>query len=967
MPSRPTHPSWATTTLRTAARSAFACAAAALPALAQAPTQPPTHWAFTPLTPLPTQHTTPATTLPQGPIDALLAEARTRAGLHPNPPAEPHVLLRRAAYVLTGLPPDPALAKAYLQDPTPANFAAAVETLLASPHYAERQARHWLDLARYSDSNGLDENLAFANAFRYRDWVVTAHHQDLPFDRFGAMQIAGDLMVDEPDVGPMGHVATGFLALGPRMLAEQDKPKLVLDTVDEQLDLVGRTFLGLTLGCARCHDHKFDPVSHRDYHAMAGIFHSTKSFAELGHVAKWLDVELTTKAAQEQQKAAAAAAEAAERNLQQARETALRGLRQRLWQEASRYLLAAAEPEARGLYLEAESSRDTSLRADDRTWGDAECTVLHSHRGGAQFAAWPVVVAAAGTYRLYVRAAAQEARPMRLLVDGAEVGARVLGETTGGWRPEHQRWLDAGAVVLAAGEHVLRLEALGPNVPHLDALWLGRETPGDTAGQTPNELAGELVAAVARFLGRGRGGPLLAPWLWAVRGESVSGMVAAEPLAACVLGAPAPRDLSELAGRYQTLFAAAALAVGDGAAPKQTLADPVLEAARGALFGAQGVFDLLPEQWQRALPARAAQELAQLAAAATNARAAVPGAGPRALCVAEGEVKDLPVYARGNHLAPAAEPTPRGVPAVLTALVPGPRMPERQSGRAELARWLFDGGNALTARVFVNRIWQRAFGAGLVRTPSNFGLRGDAVVHRELLDWLAADAIAHGWSQKHVWRRLLASAAWQQSSTDDPERRERDPDNRMVWRAERQRLDAESVRDAMLAIAGTLDRTMGGTLLATKDRDYVTNDQSQNQADYDAPRRALYLPVVRNAMYDLFTAFDYCDGSVHQEQRPSSAVATQALLLLNAPFVHKAARAFAEAALAACPLAEHEPLGARQVRWVWARAYGRAPSPLEVAAAERWFATAATAGQTAEALPGLCQMVFASNEFLHVD
>ncbi|MBL8725517.1 MAG: DUF1553 domain-containing protein [Planctomycetes bacterium] len=961
MPSRPTHPSWATTSLRTAARSALACAAAALPALAQAPTQPPTHWAFTPLAPLPTQHTTSATTLPQGPIDALLDEARTRAGLHPNPPAEPHVLLRRAAYVLTGLPPDPALAQAYLQDPSPANFAAAVETLLASPHYAERQARHWLDLARYSDSNGLDENLAFANAFRYRDWVVTAHHQDLPFDRFGTLQIAGDLMVDEPDVGPMGHVATGFLALGPRMLAEQDKPKLVLDTVDEQLDLVGRTFLGLTLGCARCHDHKFDPVSHRDYHAMAGIFHSTKSFAELGHVAKWLDVELTTKAAQQQREAAVAAAEAAERTLREARDRAERELRQELWRAAGRYLLAGAEQLPLGVYLEAESSQDTSLRADDQTWGAPDCTILHTHRGGPQFAAWPVAVPAAGVYHLWARAAAQESRPMRLLVDGRETHAKTLAETTGGWRPEHQRWCDLGRVTLTAGPHLLRLEAVGPHVPHLDALWLGPEPTADG-------LAPELVAAAARYLARGRTGPLFAPLVRAVRGEPFAVAGAAAPLAACVLGEPTPRDLAELVGRYQTLFAAAALAVGSE--PKkatQPLADPALEAARSGLFGSQGVFDLLPEQWQHCLPETAAAELARLAAAAASARGAVPTAGPRALCVAEGEVKDLPVYARGNHLAPAAEPTPRGVPAVLTALVPGPRMPERQSGRAELARWLFDAGNALSARVFVNRIWQRAFGAGLSRTPSNFGLRGDAVVHRELLDWLAADAIAHGWSQKHVWRRLLASAAWQQSSADAPERRERDPDNRMVWRAERQRLDAESVRDAMLAIAGTLDRTMGGTLLATKDRDYVTNDQSQNQADYDAPRRALYLPVVRNAMYDLFTAFDYCDGSVHQEQRPSSAVATQALLLLNAPFVRKAARAFAEAALAAVPVAEHEPLGARQVRWVWAHAYGRAPSPLEVAAAERWFATAAAAGQTAEALPGLCQMVFASNEFLHVD
>ena len=238
-------------------------------------------WAFRPLQPgSPPPASAPA--WDTHPIDRLVFAGLQQAGLTPNPRAERATLLRRATFVLTGLPPTPEAIDAFVADRADDAWNKAIDRLLASPHYGEHQARAWLDLARYSDSNGLDENLAFGNAFRYRDWVVRAHNDDLPYDRFASLQIAGDLLAGDPAVGLDGYTATGFLALGPRMLAEQDKEKLVLDTVDEQVDLVGRTFLGLTLGCARCHDHKFDPVSTADYYALAGIFHSTRTLGGLG-------------------------------------------------------------------------------------------------------------------------------------------------------------------------------------------------------------------------------------------------------------------------------------------------------------------------------------------------------------------------------------------------------------------------------------------------------------------------------------------------------------------------------------------------------------------------------------------------------------------------------------------------------------------------------------------------------------
>jgi hypothetical protein len=829
-------------------------------------------------------------------IDRFVWHGLRAANLTPAPRADRRTLLRRATFVLTGLPPAPADVDAFLADGDAdgAAFARVVERLLGSFAHAEAQARHWLDLARYSDSNGLDENLAFGNAWRYRDWVVGAHHRDVPFDRFVTLQLAGDLLAHEPGVGLDGHVATGFLALGPRMLAEQDKAKLVLDTVDEQLDLVGRTVLGLTLGCARCHDHKFDPVSQRDYTALAGVFRSTKSFHDLEHVSKWFDRELADDAAVAARAAAVAARDAAAKAHADAAAAALTAARADVAQRVDELRAAAAALQRDAVLVQAEAAVKTSLGADARQWGDATATVLHTRRAGPQFAEWTVAVPRAGRWALLARFAAAESRPLRLACDGAVVAERALAATTGGWLPVHQRWHEVAVLELAGSAHVLRADALGANVPHLDALCLLPLAVGEAPASPSDAAPATIVVATSGASPR-----------------------------------PAVRAIA----------AALALGVGDPFA----LTDDVLRSMR---------------------PAAEKDELTRLAAAAEAARAAVPPDGPTALCVGDGTATDLPLLLRGDHTNPAAARTPRGVPAVLASFVPAPTMPANASGRLELARWLFAPEQALPARVHVNRIWQRAFGDALVRTPSNFGRRGDRPVHAALLDWLAADFRAHGWSQRHVWRTLLATRTWQQASRTEPAVLAADPDNRLHGRQRRQRIPAEAVRDAILLVAGTLDAKRGGTLLPTADRGYVTNDQSADAARYDAPRRSLYLPIVRNAMYEMFTAFDYPDPSVHLEQRPQSTTATQALWLLNAPFVREQARAFAARAEAAAP---GDGADDARIDFLWREAFARAPSSTERAAAHRWLAHARGNGASAHALPGLAQALFATNEFVYVD
>ena len=923
---------------------------------AQAPHEPaddPALWAFQAMRRTPPPEVQDRD-FSRNPVDRFVLDRLQREGLAPAPRADRRTLLRRATFTLLGLPPTVEQLDAFLSDPrdTDAAFAAVVDELLASPHYGERWARHWLDLARYSDSNGLDENLAFANAWRYRDWVVKALNADMPYRQFATMQLAGDQM-PEAATDPDCHVATGFLALGPRMLAEQDKDKLQLDVVDEQVDLVGRTFLGLTIGCARCHDHKFDPVPTSDYYALAGIFRSTKNFEHLGHVSAWLERPVETAEAGALRKEREAAAAEAERQLA-ATERAIRAQAQEtLAATSADYLLAAEAMRATMQRHQAEDAARTNLRADAKRYGSAECTVLHSGQGGEQFVEFELRVPSPGSHVLAVRYAAEQSRPMRLLLDGKEVAPEVLKETTGGWMPQHQQWRTVATLDLPNASHVLRLERQDA-IPHLDQFVL---LPQD---RLPVGLLPGSVMLAALDLVEARE-PVLAAWIdpQGVSAAPADGVAAA--VAREVLGeGTAAGDRAALANRHQQLFvrAAAAFLAARRAEADPTkdvkLADPVLEACAQLLFGKGGWFALRAEELARTLPGAEADRLASARLAAERARAAVPPAPPTAMCVRDDSIVDLPVMMRGNHLAPAPQPTPRGFLSVTAGLVAPPVLPKDRSGRLELAQWMFDPEHPLTARVMVSRIWQGHFGHGLVRSPSNVGPRGDKPSHPELLDWLAREFQAQGWSLKAMHRLVLTSRTWQQQVVANPAAALKDPDNRLLWSQHRRRLDAESARDAVLAVAGTLDRTLGGNLLQAGNRDYVTNDQSGNRARYEAPRRALYLPIIRNAMYDWFTAFDYGDPSVHIEQRPASATALQALQLMNSPLV------MAQADAMATSLAQGSP--EERIRAIWRHALLRDPAPEEQAAARTFLGAADPADWSR-----LCHAVICTNEFLYLD
>ena len=671
----------------------------------------PNHWAFQPLS----DSIVPAvknSAWSESAVDRFVLARLEAEGLTPAARADKRTLIRRATFDLIGLPPTPAEIEAFLADESSDAFTRLVERLLASPAYGEKWGRHWLDVARYADSNGFDENIAHGNAWRYRDHVVAAFNRDQPIDRFIVEQLAGDLLPFDSE--PQRHeqlIATGFLSIGPKVLAEVDQVKMRMDIVDEQLDTVGRVFLGLTLGCARCHDHKFDPIDTADYYGLAGVLKSTKTMDTYTKVAKWHENDLPS-----------------------ATLTAMKA--------------------------EYESQLAAKKRAVDEFVAQADKLVRE-----------------------------------KLTKDGNE-------------KPPE------------------KLETLYPDATKA--------------------------------------------------------------------------ELTKLREAFTTL-------------------------------------EKNPSDY------------------------------PAAMGVSEDKVIDVPVHVRGNPLK-LGDVIPRRIPPVLR----GPQTPkfaDTSSGRLEVATWLTDPKHPLTARVFVNRAWRWHFGTGLVRTTDNFGLLGERPSHPELLDWLARRFVADGWSLKSLHRLILNSSVYQQGGSQSSDMVARDPENRLFSRANVRRLEAEEVRDSLLAVSGQMDRAFGGSMLTVKNRGYLFDHTSIDKTDYTSRRRSLYLPVIRNHVFDLFQLLDFPDPAVPTGDRSTTTVAPQALLMLNSDFVMQSADE-----LAARLLSESSNDDQRLSR-LYVIAYGREPIADERTAIRTFLAKIEQSLVTSEsnadkrdrqAWGVLCHVTLAANEFVYV-
>jgi hypothetical protein len=420
--------------------------------------------------------------------------------------------------------------------------------------------------------------------------------------------------------------------------------------------------------------------------------------------------------------------------------------------------------------------------------------------GANTFAEWEVDLPSEGFYQIELRYAAEESRPVTLKTNGKVVRKETAARVTGSWNEDGQRWEVIGAFSLPAGKNVIRIERNGGAIPHFQKI---------------------LVA-----------GPVSAPNVKLPDGSDVK-----------------PRSVEEIAKASKLIPEVVTRFAEQGADALKISGDV-----------------LIPEKPERYYSGATMEKFKAAEEAVKTATAKRP-MPPIVMAVVDApKIEDVKVHIRGNTLT-LGDVAPRGFPVILTktcAADPSAPVTEKESGRLALAKWLARPQHPLTARVAVNRIWQHLFGEGLVRTPDNWGVRGEKPTHPELLDYLASAFVNEdGWSQKKMIRRLMLTAAYQQAVTSPIAAKAfpLDPENRLFWKMNRRRLEAEPLRDAVLAVSGTLDKTMGGSLLATGDAAYVTNDQSRDQAQYAAPRRSLYLPVIRNSIYDLFQSFDFGDGA----------------------------------------------------------------------------------------------------------
>lgn len=809
-------------------------------------------------------------------IDALVRRNLATRNIEPAPRAEPRTLIRRLTFNLTGLPPTQAEIEAFegetIRDPQSA-LRNLVDRLLASPRYGERFARHWLDVVRYVDGyeriNGKETEMG--EIWRYRDWVIRAFNADLPYDQFIVHQLAGDLLMRERGDAawsPDGLIATGVLMLGEWGRDESDLKKQQLDIVDDQIDLTSKAFLGLTMSCARCHDHKFDAISQRDYTAMAGVFLSTSIFPFLPDKTSSPDMNhlpLLPPARFDAYVAAEAELKKLSDERARLQETLLREIIRDEWPKLPAYFDAC---------FDAAQRPEAERRLPDTIAAVAAQHAIDAHQltqcvtflGLA-----PDAKSVGGRKRFIVK------RPLLI------AGSHLAG------------WIDAAR----AGQRAVAAE-------HARALLT-----------LARERAEELVAEVAKTVLRRRTAPVFAH-------------------------------------------------------PDADLFEELSNPESGLFMPAGGI--------EAAASAEVAARLQAIAARTSAVRANQEKDVILANAIREGGVpdgdyagfRDARHHQRGNYETLGAV-VPRGAPALLTAQHLMAAIPAGASGRLQLARWIADARNPLTARVIANRVWQWHFGRALVPSANNFGQQRIAPSNPELLDHLAARLIEHGWSLKKLHREIVLSETYLQSSRPRPETLARDPDNELLGWMPRRRLEAEALRDAILVASDELDGTLFGPpvrpegVVAPKAED---EDAAEPAAKSDASaasagaaakhRRTLYLATTRRDRGGFRFVFDAPDNKAPQGGRAESTVAPQALYLLNDPFIlHQAS------AIAARAAREAGDDDIARLRWLYATLFARPPGEGEITIARDTLR--AIPAENDSAWSSFTHVLLAANEFLYVD
>jgi len=810
--------------------------------------EPREHWAFQPVT-NPPPPSTKDKSWPRNAVDSFILARLEREGLRPSAAAERAAWLRRVFFDLIGLPPSPEQVAAFVADARADAFERVVDELLASPRYGERWAQHWLDVVRYADTHGFEVNTERPNAWPYRDYVIAAFNRDTPYDRFIREQIVGDALGQD--------AATGFLVTASVLLPGQigaDEPSKRLarqDSLDEIVMNIGQTFLGLSVGCARCHDHKFDPISQRDYYAMQAFV----AGVEYG------DRDLRTpeaEAARAEEKRLVAQAAEVERQLARFVPLAKAG-GERPPVNARMNTDRFAPVTARRVRFTIKATNNLEPCIDELEVFDTAGTNIALASAGA-------VVTASGSN---VSANRHE---LRFVNDGNYGNSRswMSSEKGRGW-----------VVVEFPREHTI------------DRVVWGR----DREEKFTDRLATNYVIEVADAVGE-----------WRVVADATD------------------RAKFEPGKAKPPVFSTAGLGAADAAEATRLQAErKSLEAKLKSLAAAQLAF-------------------------AGKFRAP----------------DNIRLLYRGDPEQPKDEV----VPAVLSTLgkLQLPKDAAEQARRAALADWIASPQNPLTARVMVNRIWQGHFGTGLVETPSDFGRNGARPSHPELLDWLASEFVRSGWSVKRMHRLIVLSATYRQRSSTFQSRDSGgrgkldfgkssyaiDADVRLLWRFPSRRLEAETIRDAMLAVSGRLDPKMFGrgfNLFAQ--RGGLSGFTPVESYSGDGLRRMIYAHKVRREREAVFGSFDCPDAGQSTARRRESTTPIQALNLFNSRFTLDESNALA--ARVKQEAGDDQP---KQIHRAYQLALGRAPNSEELADA--------SSAVREHGLATLCRALFNSNEFLFV-
>jgi hypothetical protein len=849
-----------------------------------------THWAFTP----PTKSAVPVlqktgSGVPANPIDAFVFSRLEAEKLQPSPEADKRTLLRRLSLDLIGLPPTIAEMDAFLADPSPDAYLKQVERLLASPHYGERWGRHWLDAARYADSNGYEKD-APRSAWFYRDWVINAFNRDLPYDQFVIEQLAGDQL---PNATQEQVVATGFLRNS--MINEEggvDPEQFRMEAMFDRMEAVGKGVLGLTIQCAQCHSHKFDPISHEEYYRLFAFLNNDHEAQPVVYTAEQQmkradvlrqihDVEMKSREEFPDWEERLAKWEEELKSKAEPQWTVIQPVVEDISTGGQRYL-----PQKDGSFVAAgfqpvKHEAKLTIRTDVKNISAFRLEAI-SDQGLPAGGPGRSHLGTFGLTEFKVEAAPATPGAKRAPVKfvGAFADLQPAPETPvirnfNEKEPKH-RVIGPASYAIDGNEETAWSNDIGAGRRNQDCTAIfTTEAPISHEGGT------DLMIKLTQKHGGWNADDLHGNNLGKFRISVSSSMDAGKDL---------------LPKKIRTIFAVPR----EQRSPAQIAV--LFNYWRSTLPDAKATNDRINELWKQH-----------------------PEGETQMVLAARQEMRETHILQRGDWLK-LGDPVNAGVPAVLNPLPDG-----APATRLTFARWLVDPKSPTTARVLVNRIWQNYFGTGIVGTSEDFGVQSEAPSHPELLDWLACEFMEHGWSIKHVQRLIVGSATYRQSSRMTPEQLERDPYNRLVARGSRLRVEAEVVRDIQLAASGLLNPKLGGrsvmppapTFLFLPPASYAPFPWTDEKDD-ERYRRAIYTYRRRTTPYPLLSIFDTPEGTVSCVRRARSNTPLQALLTLNEPMSMEAAQA-----LALRTLSEGGETDAERIDYAFRRCLSRPPTDKE--------------------------------------